>query len=254
MGIADKKREILKLVEQLHAQSYPGKQIRKSDGRKGAFAPAKISPVKEKPYTPNRESNDNHKHDLLEERLQSIYRQLDERIKNIEHFIHNNLVENESNSPHQKSGINVAINNPNNPSASTRSSQDASDSNNTGDNHPSRNPGLSQKQDYSLGGKIQEGILPDILQLVSSNNKTGVFSLEQNNQKIDLFFDDGSLYHAKADDMVGQNAFFAAMALERGWFYFVETDDIPSEKTIDGNTQFMILEALRQIDEQRNGS
>ena len=96
-------------------------------------------------------------------------------------------------------------------------------------------------------------MLPDILQLISSNDKTGVFRCEHEGPAIDLFFRDGHLYHALGENMSGQSAFFAAMAQQEGHFSFSETDDVPGEQTIDGNTQFMILEALRQIDEERGG-
>ena len=75
-------------------------------------------------------------------------------------------------------------------------------------------------------------------------------SPEQGDIKIELYFRDGELFHAKSNDLEGQSAFFAAMASLKGRFYFDETGQIPTEKTIDGNTQFLILEALRQIDEE----
>jgi hypothetical protein len=104
---------------------------------------------------------------------------------------------------------------------------------------------------HFLAGIIREAVLPDILQLISSNDKTGIFRCEHEGKIIDLFFNEGHLYHAQAENMTGQSAFFAAMALQEGTFSFAETEEIPEEKTIDGNTQFMILEALRQIDEER---
>jgi hypothetical protein len=106
---------------------------------------------------------------------------------------------------------------------------------------------------YFLSGAVRQDILPDILQLVSSNDKTGVFRIERDDKKIELFFRGGQLYHARGEEMSGQTAFFAAMAFTAGTFCFSESEDIPEEATIEGNTQFMILEALRQIDEQSNG-
>ena len=80
-----------------------------------------------------------------------------------------------------------------------------------------------------LSGLIQEGVLPDILQMISSNQRTGIFTLDSDGKQIDLFFGEGEMYHAVADDMTGQTAFFAAMALEGGRFYFRETDELPED-------------------------
>jgi hypothetical protein len=252
MGIADKKREILRLVEQLNAQSRLGKPGRKSNTDKNVLALVKKRSIDENSIPRKKESDRESERDPVEERLLTICKQLDKRIKNIEDFIGANFVETESNGVQLKNGINVASNKSETPTSRKNPQDSSRDSRNTGENSRSPDSTLTQEQEYCLGGKIQEGILPDILQLVSSNNKTGVFCLQQNSQRIELYFDDGTLYHAKTENMVGQNAFFAAMALEGGRFYFIESDDIPSERTIDGNTQFMILEALRQIDEQRN--
>jgi len=252
MGIADKKREILRLVEPRNAHSRSSKRVGRSNTDKNVLALVGKRSIDEKSVPRKKESDRYSERDPVEERLLTICEQLDKRVKNIEDFIRTNFVESESDGVRLKNGTNVALHKSETPTSRKKSQESSRDSLNAGKKSQPPDSTFAQEQEYSLGGQIQEGILPDILQLVSSNNKTGVFSLQQNSQRIDLYFDDGALYHARADNMVGQNAFFAAMALEGGRFYFVESDDIPSERTIDGNTQFMILEALRQIDEQRN--
>ena len=49
--------------------------------------------------------------------------------------------------------------------------------------------------------------------------------------------------------MEGESAFFAAFAFQSGRYSFLETTDLPTTATIEGNTQFLVLEALRQMDE-----
>jgi len=104
---------------------------------------------------------------------------------------------------------------------------------------------------YALSGALEEDTLPDVLQFVSSTGKSGVFAVEFGSDRIDLFFREGQIVHAVAGNLSGQQAFFAAMAVRVGRFFFDETAAISEETSIDGNTQFMILEALRQIDEDR---
>jgi hypothetical protein len=107
--------------------------------------------------------------------------------------------------------------------------------------------------DWTLGGVLQEGLLADMLQLVSSNVMSGVFSVVSEDRRVDLFFNEGELQHATGDGLTGESAFFAAMATEQGRYCFRETKDLPPEKTISKKTQFLVLEALRQMDEARAG-
>ncbi|RLB48381.1 MAG: hypothetical protein DRJ42_23330 [Deltaproteobacteria bacterium] len=104
----------------------------------------------------------------------------------------------------------------------------------------------------ALRGRITESLLPDLLQMVTSNRWTGVFVLNNETLECRLYFDDGQACHAEAPDVTGEGAFFVALALEEGEYAFMETPAHP-EKTINSNTQFLILEALRQIDEAKGG-
>jgi hypothetical protein len=74
-------------------------------------------------------------------------------------------------------------------------------------------------------------MLPDILQLISSNDKTGVFRCEREDKSTELYFREGHFYHALGENMSGQPAFFAAMALQQGSFSFAEADEVPVGKT-----------------------
>lgn len=100
-------------------------------------------------------------------------------------------------------------------------------------------------------GIIQEQMLSDMLQLVCANAMTGIFTVESEVAKTKLYFREGKMFHAEGDDVEGENAFFAAFAVEVGRYAFLETEDLPGKDTITAGTQFLILDALRQIDENR---
>jgi hypothetical protein len=105
--------------------------------------------------------------------------------------------------------------------------------------------------DATLSGAIREGLLADLLQLVSSNLMTGVFTVEQDGSQVQMWYREGEIYHAEGGGLSGESAFFAAMAMETGWFSFREIEEPAPNQTINSQTQFLILEALRQIDEAR---
>ena len=113
--------------------------------------------------------------------------------------------------------------------------------------------GPSAPAGHLLGGAVNEGILPDLLQMISSNQLSGIFVAEDAMLKVELFFHRGEMYHAISGETVGESALFAAFSLDGGRFYFLENDQPIAERTIEANTQFLILEALRQVDEKRGG-
>lgn len=109
-------------------------------------------------------------------------------------------------------------------------------------------------EDDVLSGRIGEGVLADILQMLSSNLATGLFVVRgADGQELRLFFEEGQIVHAEGVGLSGESALFAAMAVEQGRFSFRENGGGAPEKTIGSKTQFLILEALRQIDEARAG-
>lgn len=115
-------------------------------------------------------------------------------------------------------------------------------------------PPFSQQQivdlpAHTFSGIIQGQMLSDMLQLVSSNSMSGRFVVEDEGKSCKLFFEEGRICHAEAGKLSGENAFFAAFAFASGRYYFQETSDLPVERTINSSTQFLILEALRKIDE-----
>ncbi len=107
--------------------------------------------------------------------------------------------------------------------------------------------------DATFGGMIRETMLGDMLQLVTSQGMSGVFSVSDDQRATLLYFFEGEITHAVGDGTEGEDAVFAAMAVQKGSYFFRETNDIPDNRTINANTQFLILEALRRIDEESAG-
>jgi hypothetical protein len=96
-------------------------------------------------------------------------------------------------------------------------------------------------------------MLSDMLQLVSSNAMSGLFVVEGEGVRCELYFDEGRMCHAKSKDLEGEQAFFSAFGFEQGKYRFRESTELPEARTINSSTQFLILEALRQIDEANGG-
>ncbi len=110
-------------------------------------------------------------------------------------------------------------------------------------------PALPPASAYAIAGRLRQDLLGDILQLLSSNQMSGKFVVKNGGTESALWFDDGRICHTEVPGLEGEAAFFAVFASREGEYYFEETTDLPAEKTITSSTQFLILEALRQIDE-----
>ncbi len=108
----------------------------------------------------------------------------------------------------------------------------------------------SDRPSYAFSGRIQGQMVADMLQTVSSNGMSGVFVVEIEDERTELYFEEGRMCHAKSGDLTGEPAFFAAFSAESGRYFFRELQELPAERTINASTQLLILEALRQIDEK----
>jgi hypothetical protein len=243
VNIADQKREILGLIAKLHRPADASRQL-PAGTRDSRLAVAHLQDRiarRQRDLAAITDRRERTAADLLEERLLKICRDLDMRISRIEAILNE-----------QSRSIS--------PSAAAADSQVAVDLSDLtpdlgipGAARREQLPAGRRQSEASLGGVINRATLPDILQMISSNAMNGIFVLEGAGKTISLYMQEGEMFHAVTDGLEGQSAFFAAMALEEGRFHFYETDDLPEEKTIDGNTQFLILEALRQIDEDQQG-
>jgi len=247
VDIAEKKEQILQLIEKLNPES------KRSTSRQSGGTAILKHPMSDRlawrrqKLAELRERREKTGLDLLEARMLKTCQMLEERITRIERVI--GLGNPQPAAQNAPDGTDFApMSKPMQPSVHNEAS--------TSNVPPVRPatlhaPAAKKERVYTLSGVIQEGVLADILQLLSSNKKTGTFTVEADGKRVEMFFRDGHLYHAACEDIRGQSAFFVAMALENGTFCFEEDDQLPEEVSIDGNTQFMILEALRQIDEER---
>ena len=108
-------------------------------------------------------------------------------------------------------------------------------------------------KDGTFSGAIQGQMVSDMLQLVSSNQMSGIFVIEDERTHCTLYVEEGRICHAANGDVVGEDAFFAAFGLTSGRYHFEEMATLPAERTISSGTQYLVLEALRRMDESSQG-
>jgi CheY-like chemotaxis protein len=104
----------------------------------------------------------------------------------------------------------------------------------------------------SLEGDLSEVSIAELLQTLHLSGKTCVISLKSDNCIGTIGMRHGSIYDAKFEETLGDDALFEMVALSRGNFRVNVGDELPDNR-ISSETEFLILEGLRRLDENTRG-
>jgi response regulator RpfG family c-di-GMP phosphodiesterase len=99
-----------------------------------------------------------------------------------------------------------------------------------------------------ITGQLDHMPLADIVQTLSMGMKTACVTLEENEQAGQIWFREGKICHAEYAGAQGETAFFTMLRWNKGEFLIqhgLRTD----EDTIDADPMFLVLEGLRQLDQ-----
>ncbi len=100
----------------------------------------------------------------------------------------------------------------------------------------------------SFQGMLTEIQFADIIQLMCSSGKTGVFRLEKDHEKASVFLLEGDVVHAEVGELCGEQAVYSLVGWRTGSFEF--QPGITSDKTtVKSNFMNLLMEAARRQDE-----
>lgn len=102
----------------------------------------------------------------------------------------------------------------------------------------------------SFQGSLRELNLADVIQLVSSSEKTGKFTLTRDDEEGALYLKQGRIVHARLGDLVGEEAVHALASWTSGEFHFAPDDETEHVSVHKSNAR-LLLEAAHQNDEWR---
>lgn len=105
--------------------------------------------------------------------------------------------------------------------------------------------------DTEVSGKLSHMSLPDLLQMFSMNNRSGLLHVESSRGSGSIYLQNGEIVSAITGTSVGEKAFYRLINFQEGEFQFVP-GKFESKKTIMKNTHNLILEGLRRYDEIRS--
>lgn len=102
-------------------------------------------------------------------------------------------------------------------------------------------------------GAVSGLSLTDVIQLKGHNKYTGAISVEYGNSQGVIYFVDGEIIHAEQGDESGEKAIYQIIKWPGGTFN-IHPEMSSNVCTIHYRTDFLLLEALRRMDEENAGS
>lgn len=98
-------------------------------------------------------------------------------------------------------------------------------------------------------GDVEGITLIELLQVLQIGKKTAALKVRHGKHEGELYIEDGEIVHASLGKTEGVGAFYEIVAW-RGCSYSVVSDAAPPRRTVEDSFSFLLLEAMRQIDER----
>jgi CheY-like chemotaxis protein len=102
--------------------------------------------------------------------------------------------------------------------------------------------------DSEISGNLAQVFLPDLWQMLSLNQKSGIIQVEGDGISGSIYIERGEIVSAVAQKITGEKALYRMIPLRQGKFRFVP-GTVGVRRTIHAPSAHVILEGMRQIDE-----
>lgn len=105
-----------------------------------------------------------------------------------------------------------------------------------------------------FAGTLADFGVPEILQVLDLNRKTGKLVVLSNDGRGELYLENGQVISARLGDAHGEEAVYQLLAQERGYFEFDMRDVSEVEHEIRTKTANLLMEGFRRLDEMERES
>ncbi len=102
-----------------------------------------------------------------------------------------------------------------------------------------------------IRGDLEQVPLVDMLQLLAMNRRTGALTITTDDGHGEVRLADGQVVDAVYRRLVGERALYRLLGERRGRFAF-GPGDAPTTRRIHASTNMLLMEAMRQVDEQND--
>jgi pSer/pThr/pTyr-binding forkhead associated (FHA) protein len=110
------------------------------------------------------------------------------------------------------------------------------------------------KTQGAMNGRIEDVPIPDLLQLFQTSKKNGVLAVSTSEHEGRIYLRKGQIYYCiiDGDPTPGpRKSFFRMVAWDEGSFVLEQPDGEEFPVELEDTTEALLMEALRQLDEQR---
>jgi len=112
-----------------------------------------------------------------------------------------------------------------------------------------RREGGAKRTRRGITGELENLSLPDIIQTLVMGMKSARVTVSSADQHGKIWFENGAVVHAEAGALKSDEAFFEMVSWTSGEFV-IEHGLTTSDKTMDKDTMFLLMEGLRLLDER----
>lgn len=105
----------------------------------------------------------------------------------------------------------------------------------------------------AMTGQLGLFSLVDLLQVLASQERSGLLSIDHPRGQGRLWLKNGDVLHAEFDGNTGRNAVYALLADEQGSYAFTDGGEAP-RRSIDVGVEDLLLDAIRRTDATRGRS
>ncbi len=107
--------------------------------------------------------------------------------------------------------------------------------------------------EQGFAGTLKNVQLADFLQMWCLGGNNTAIRVTKDSRVGTIYLVDGEIVHAKAGDIVGEEAFYTVMRWSSGAFESIVTS-LPEESTISQGWQYLLMESSRRIDEDKEAA
>ena len=103
-------------------------------------------------------------------------------------------------------------------------------------------------EESGLKGNLEQMHLPEVIQTLSMNQKTGGLTINSNGRAGKIYFENGEVVQASLEQFKGEEALYRILIWDEGLFEF-DTSDAPNQAPIGKTTTSLLMEGFEERDE-----
>ena len=108
---------------------------------------------------------------------------------------------------------------------------------------------ISWAQSRGFSGMLRHVGLPDVIQMECLGRNSSILEIRNQRLQGQVYIETGSIVHATAGTLTGEKAFYRLLSLTGGEFR-LQPFKQPSERTVHGQWEYLLIEAARIHDEE----